>query len=468
MKKLFLILGLSVGLMYACSGSKSGLRADIQLPADTSAVEVPKASDVFQEPQLRQLIDTAVRNNPDLLGQIAVLQQARAELTARKFALLPAVDVFAGTGLRRFGEYTIDGVGNFDTNFSPNIRPDQRMSNPLPDLLLTARVSWELDIWGRLRSMRTAAAKRYLASEAGLHWQKTILASEVASAFYELKALNEIQRIVSQNATLQEAGLALVKIKLEAGRLNALAVQQFEAQLARTRSMYHALEADKLRTLNQLNFHLGKVQGVFADTSTLSTGEIKEINLKAVPASVLRTRPDVVAASMELDAAGADVRAMQAAFYPQLILGPEIGFHSFNPSKWISPASLAWNMVGGITAPVFAQRRLKADLAKSRAMQEQAFQNYRRTAIQAYTEIFNGMQQAQQIALQITEKSKEVASLKEGVKSANELFAAGYATYLEVVVAQNNVLEAEVELVQLQLARQLNTVELYRALGGGW
>lgn len=468
MKKILLGLILSGSLLVGCNRSAPKLLEGQVLPLDTAQVAMPKVQSWFLTPVLQQLIDSAVRQQPDYLSSVASLQQARADLLARKYGLLPSLDVFAGRGLRRFSEYTMDGVGNFDTNFSPNIRPDQRMPNPLSDLQVNARLSWELDVWGRLSSLKRAAAKRYLASEAGLHWQKTVLVSEIATTYYELRALNEIQNIVKQNENLQSGGLTLVKIKLEAGRVTALAVQQFEAQLAETQAMYHALEGDRLRAFNRLNLQMGYISGKLTDSLMATDSNFEAISFAGVPAKALLERPDVKAAALLLEATGADVKAAQAAFFPQIILGPEIGFQSFNPAQWLSPATLAWNLVGGITAPVFARGNLRADLKRAQVQQMQAFQAYRKVALTAYIEILDALQQDRQMALQLEAKQRQVSSLKEAVKSSTELFAAGYATYLEVVLAQNNVLVAEIELAQVRLQRRLNQVNLYRALGGGW
>lgn len=468
MKKILFGIVLTAAVLGGCNRSAPKPLASQQLPLDTAQVAMPNIQSWFVTPALQQLIDSALRQQPDYLSSMAALQQARAELMARKYGLLPSVEVFAGRGLRRFGEYTIDGVGNFDTNFSPNIRPDQRMSNPLPDLQLSTRLSWELDVWGRLSNLKRAAAKRYLATEAGLHWQKTLLVAELASSYYELRALNEIQTIVKQNENLQLGGLNLVKIKLEAGRVTALAVQQFEAQLAETQALFHALEGDKLRAINRLNLQMGQVQGSLFDSLVGVDAPFESVAFSRVPAQALLARPDLKAAALQLEAAGADVKAAEAAFFPQIILSPEIGFQSFNPAQWLSPASLAWNLVGGITAPVFARGNLRADLKRAQVQQTQAFQAYRKVALTAYTEILDALQQDRQLALQLEAKQRQVNSLREGVKSATELFAAGYATYLEVVLAQNNVLAAEIELAQVRLQRRINQVNLYRALGGGW
>jgi NodT family efflux transporter outer membrane factor (OMF) lipoprotein len=465
MKKL-LFISIAV-LVWGCNRQQTAVLPTLSLPVDSS-LQLPPARVFFPEKSLQALIDTAMRHNPDYLAYQQQLSIAKAQLYAAKRGLLPQLDVYVGAGNRRFGEYTMDGVGNFDTNFSPNIRRDQRMTNPLPDYQLSARASWELDIWGRLNAMRKAAAARYLATEAGIRWQQTQLVSEVAMQYYKLRALFEIQHIVSENARLQEAGLQLVNIKLEAGRSNALAVQQFEAQLARTKALYHQIEMDKINSQALLKLQLGLTELNKLDTLPLSQLDFSSRTYTAVPAAVMQQRPDIQAAQYALEAAGADLKAMQAAFFPQLVLTPEFGLQSFNAGKFLDPASLAWQLVGGITAPVFRQGQLKAGKKQAEAQRLQAFQLYRKTVLQAYTEVFQCLQLANELDKQYNEKQKQVESLQLAVKYATELFAAGFASYLEVVVAQNDVLEAEMERVRVQLERYSNQVALYRATGGGW
>lgn len=465
MKKILIVI-ISV-LAFGCNRKQMAVLPQLSLPVDSS-LQLPPARVFFPEQSLQALIDTAMQHNPDYLAYQQQIRVAKAQLYAAKRGLLPQLEVYLGAGNRRFGEYTMDGVGNFDTNFSPNIRPNQRMTNPLPDYQLSARTSWELDIWGRLNAMRKAAAARYLATEAGMRWKQTQLVSEVAMQYYTLRALFEIQNIVRENAILQEAGLQLVNIKLEAGRSNALAVQQFEAQMARTKALYHQIELEKINSQAILKLQLGLTQINKIDTLPLGQLDFSSRTYTAVPAAVMQQRPDIQAAQRQLEAAGADLKAMQAAFFPQLVLSSELGFQSFSAGKFLDPASLAWNLVGGITAPVFRQGQLKAGKKQAEAQRLAAFQQYRKTVLQAYTEVFQCLQLANDLDKQYAEKQKQVESLQLAVKYATELFAAGFASYLEVVIAQNDVLEAEMERVRVQLERYQNQVSLYRALGGGW
>ncbi|MBA4303939.1 MAG: RND transporter [Sphingobacteriaceae bacterium] len=436
--------------------------------AKVDSVRIPDASTFFNDQRLQQLLDQAVKHNPDYLALQAGVQSQRAELLARKNALLPNIDLFAGAGNRRFSEYSVDGVGNFDTNFSPNIRPDQRMPNPLPDYALRVQASWELDLWGRLNNMRKAAAYRYLGSESGLRWMRATLSAEVAQAYYAVLAMNEMQRIVSDNIGVQQTAVELVKLQQAAGRATALAVQQTEAQLFRTQALAAQVAADRLRASNQLQLLVGKYPQLDNDSTGLMGVIPPSMQKTGIPTAWLLQRPDLQQASLELSASGADVRSAQAAFFPRLVLTPDFGLHGFNASAFFDPASLAWQLAGGLTAPVFNQRMLKAGLMQAEARQKQALQQFTKTSLSAYNEVYEALLMADLLERNFQEKQREVNSLRQGVRTAGELFAAGYASYLEVIIAQNDVLAAEMELVRVQQARFQNTILLYKAVGGSW
>ncbi|MFN3529620.1 MAG: TolC family protein [Bacteroidia bacterium] len=429
---------------------------------------LPKPEVFFSDSNLQVLLQAAMRQNPDYLQMQAMVGISRATRDAATGALLPRFEIFAGAARRRFSEYSMDGVGNFDTNFSPNIRPDQRMPNPLPDYVVQARVSWELDIWGKLSAMRKAAAQRYLASEAGLAWQRTVLAADVANTYYELLAFDAMQRIIERNVEVQLDAVNLVKLQQQAGRATALAVQQTEAQWLRTKALGAQIQIQRMRTANALFLLTGSFAEVLHTTTEL---EVSSSNIdipEAIPVKWLEKRPDLKQAELELKAAGADVYAARAAFFPSVRLAPEIGQHSFNPATFFDPASLAWQAAAGLTAPVFQQRELKARLRQQEAMQVMAQQAYRKASLQAYNEVYEALFVAGRLQEALDAKAAEVASLQAGVKSSLELYTAGYATYLEVIIAQNDVLAAEMELVQVKLALLQNMVLLYRAVGGSW
>jgi outer membrane protein TolC len=194
----------------------------------------------FQDPALTALIDTALRQNLDLQLALQRVEGARAQYLARRGALLPTVSVAASAGADRFGRYTLNGVGNFDTNLSPNIDGQQRIPGPVtPDFFVGLRSAWEIDLWGKLRQRRQAAYLRVLASEQGRHLVTTNVVAEVARLYYELLTADNQLAVLERNLALQQEALGLMRVQKRAGRTTELAVQQFAAQVARTESLAH-------------------------------------------------------------------------------------------------------------------------------------------------------------------------------------------------------------------------------------
>jgi multidrug efflux system outer membrane protein len=469
-KSMKILAGILLGGGLFLSSCKSKQTIPVSLPEqEANTLEaLPKPEVFFSDTSLQALLKAAMQQNPDYLQTQAMVGISRAARDAATGALLPRFEIFTAAARRRFSEYSMDGVGNFDTNFSPNIRPDQRMPNPLPDYQVQFRVSWELDIWGKLSAMRKAAAQRYLASEAGLAWQRTVLAADVANTYYELLAYDAMQRIVERNVEVQQDAVNLVKLQQQAGRATALAVQQTEAQWLRTKALGAQIQIQRMRTANALLL----LTGSFAEAvNTVQALDLQSSDIEipqAIPVRWLEKRPDLRQAELELQAAGADVYAARAAFFPSVRLMPEIGRQSFNQSTFFDPASLAWQAAAGLTAPVFQQRELKARLRQQKALEVMALQAYRKASLQAYNEAYEALFVAARLQEAYEAKAAEVERLQAGVKSSLELYTVGYATYLEVIIAQNAVLSAEMELVQVKLALLQNKVLLYRAMGGSW
>jgi multidrug efflux system outer membrane protein len=192
----------------------------------------------FKDSALVGLIDTALRQNLDLRVALTRVEAFQAQYIARRGALFPTVSATGTGALDRYGEYTLNGVGNYDTNFSERTVGNRRIPGPLvPDLFVGLRSSWEVDIWGKLRSRRKAAYLRVLGSEQGRNLVVTNVVADVARAYYELLTLDSQLATLERNARFQEEGLRLTKVQKQAGRVTELAVQQFAAQALRTQSL---------------------------------------------------------------------------------------------------------------------------------------------------------------------------------------------------------------------------------------
>src|SRR5690606_15054007 len=199
---------------------------------DTTSVAQVEWNNFFSDQHLINLIDTALANNTDMKQALHHIELAKANLRMRKGALLPNLDLAADVGLRRFGFYTMDGIGNYDSNFSENLKENERIPNPLPDYYVGLRTSWEIDLWGKLKNKKQAALNKFLASYEGRKLVQTELISNVASAYFELLTLDAELQILSKNIKLQRQGLEVIEVQKIAGVATELGVQQFKAILA--------------------------------------------------------------------------------------------------------------------------------------------------------------------------------------------------------------------------------------------
>ena len=423
----------------------------------------------FQDAALVGLIDTALRQNLDLRVAMQRVEVARAELLERRGALFPTVTATGSAGADHYGKYTMTGVGNFDTNLSQNIEGRQRVPTSLtPDFFAGLRSSWEIDLWGKLRSRRKAAYNRLLASEQGRNLVITNVVAEVARSYYELLKLDNQLAVLRRNIALQRKALELTRIQKEAGRATELAVQQFEAQSLRTESLAFETSQRITETENSLNQLLGRYPRPIGRGPALPQQALPARLGAGVPATALLHRPDVRQAELELQATHADISAARAAFLPSLTLTPYVGFNSFTSSLLFSPSSVVYGALAGLSGPILNRAVVRADYRRAVAGNLESYYDYQKTLQTGFVEVVNGLKGLDNFRAAATLRQREVDVLTLGVSTANDLYLAGYASYLEVITAQRSVLEAELNLAEARQAQLLQSVNLYRALGGGW
>ncbi|RAJ95652.1 NodT family efflux transporter outer membrane factor (OMF) lipoprotein [Larkinella arboricola] len=422
----------------------------------------------FADPDLESLIDTALARNPDLQIATQRIEVARANFEFTRGALMPSVNAVGAAGVDRYGRYTLNGVGNYDTNLSPNIDGKQRIPDATPEYFLGFRSNWEIDLWGKLRNRKRAAYIRFLASEKGRHLITTSLISEVARQYYSLLGLDSELAIIRENAELQQRAVELVAVQKAAGRVTELAVQQFNAQLINTRSLEAQVQQQIVETENQLNQLLGRFPQPIPRSKTLTDQALPAQVSAGVPSQMLRRRPDIQQAELAMQAANIDIDVARAEFLPSLNLTPYIGLNSFRASVLLDPASLALGALGSLSAPVFNRRYIKSNYNLSIAQSREAFYNYRKTVLTGFSEVMTSLRGIENYRKVADLQTQEVAVLNQAATISDELFATGYANYLEVITAQRSVLTAELSLINTKRAQFLSLIDLYRALGGGW
>lgn len=462
-------------LISACKNYKNiEVKSAIQPPVtylgqtDTTNVINLPLQQFFADEYLVKLIDTAVHANPDIQSALQRVEIAAANLKFNKSWLVPTVEFNATAGLEKFGDYTLNGVGNFDTNLSPNINSKQRIPNPTPDYFLGLKSSWEVDLWGKLSNQKKGAYNRVLASRSGYRLVVTSLTAQIAMLYYQLLALDNEQDIIDKNIILQQNALDIIEIQKLGGRATELAVQQFNAQLMRTRGLKYSIAQQIVETENDIRFLTGNFNKTIERDTSINVLKLPGLLKAGIPSQLLLNRPDIKQAELELEAMNADIKAARAAFMPSLTLSPYVGYNSFNASVLFNPASVAWGLIGGITGPVFNRARIKANYERTVAESKLALYNYQKTILTGYQEVMNGLNGVDNYRNFYQQKQLEVQALKNAVSVSNDLFLVGRASYLEVITAQRNVLDAELELANTRKNIFINAVNLYRAVGGGW
>ena len=436
--------------------------------ADTANVASIDWRAYFKDSTLIGLIDTALGNNLDVQMAYQRILVARANVKRARGASAPSVSAAASAGQQNYGDYTQEGVGNYDTNFSPNVSDDQHMSPDLKDLYVRLETSWEVDVWGKLKNRRRAATAKFLSSVEGRNWVITNLIAEVATTFYELLALDYELSIINETIILQSNQLSIVETQKEAGRANELAVKQFEAQVLHSQGLQIEISQRIIEAESRLNYLLGRFpQPVERDVNHF-IHTVPEQVMVGVPSNLLSNRPDIKQAEYELKATKANVKAAKAAFYPTLTITGALGFRSFNPDYFITPQALVYNIFGGLVAPLVNQSAIKASFRTAKAEQVEAMYNYQKAILNGYIEVYNQLIYIKNLDKIYDLKNQEVVILTTSIETASELFLTGRATYLEIIITRSAALQARLELINIKKRQFNSVVNMYKALGGGW
>ncbi len=432
---------------------------------DTTNSADLKWQEFFNDPNLIALIDTAINNNPEMLMALQDIEMAKNKVQFRHGALLPSVFVGGGIALEKVGTYTSQGAGDASAEITPgNIVPEN-----LGDFTGGIRASWEIDIWGKLKNAKSAAIAKYLSSFEGRNFVRTNLIAEIANSYYELLSLDNQLDIIRASIELQKTQLDVVKVQKEAAVVTELAVKQFEAQLLNSQSMEYEFLQSITEIENKINFLLGRFpQPIVRDKATFNVqlpNRIKE----GIPSQLLRNRPDIRQAELELVATKWELKAAQLEFYPSLALSGRVGLQAFRPDYlYRLPESLLYTLASDIAGPVINKHAITAEFKTANAMQIQTMYEYQKRLLNAYVEVNNELSHINNLEKRYSFKSKEADVQSNSIIIANDLFKYARANYLEVLTTQREALETKLELVEIK-KRQFNAVtNVYRALGGGW
>jgi len=409
---------------------------------------------VFTDGTLRNLIERALANNPDLTAATYRIEQARAQAVAARADWFPNVGGSAG------------GTANYRSENAGQVAPGGDRTSESYDL--TAQLSWELDLWGGIRRSNEAARSRLLAAEYQRDAVQTSLVAAVASAYIQLKNLDERLAISKRTAESRRASLELVKARAAGGVSSDLEVGQSEALLGQALTAIPVTEKAITETENQIRALIGDYPGGITRGGDLNKLDNSLRITGGLPSSLLQRRPDLAAADQSYQAAVAEIGVAEALRLPSLTLSGSGGLVSSELDNLLQGKSGAYSIGPRLAGPIFDAGRGKArvDAAKARAGEAQA--QYDSAAKQAFREAADALNGHVKTGQIVTEQTRLVESNQKVARVANDRFTGGASSYLEVLDAERSLFNSELALADARRDRLLSVVQAYRALGGGW
>lgn len=408
--------------------------------------------ELFTDPLLSEYIEEGLQNNLDI--RIALQQIAAAEsyMKQGKMGYLPSLDAKASMTHQEL---------------APNSQFGSFFSGSIEQFELTGNLSWEADIWGKIRSNQRATQASYLQSMAAHQAVKTRLISQIASNYYLLLALDQQHKITEETIENRKKSLQTIQALKEAGNVTQVAVDQTAAQLYNAQALLIDIEKNIFRTENAFAILLGK-PATHIDRSYLGNQTLtRDLNI-GLPAHLLANRPDVLAAEFRLMNTFELTNVAKSSFYPSLTLTGTGGLQSLEFKEWFSSGSLFATLVGGITQPIFNKRRIRTQYEVAKAQQEESLLNFKKTLLTAGQEVSNALYEYEAETKKYEFRQNEVESLRKAELNSEILLNNGFGTYLDLLTARQNALNAELNTIDNKLQQLQAVVELYRALGGGW
>jgi multidrug efflux system outer membrane protein len=425
---------------------------------DSSSIASLKIKEFFKDEDILRLIDTALIRNLDM--QVAMKNIESAELLFKQSRLgnLPTVNLLLSASSNRPSDNSLNGLSTSQFLGTKHIE----------DYNAALGLSWEADIWGKIRSQKQAAYASYLQTAEVKKAVQTRIVANVAQGFYQLLMLDAQMRVAKRNLALNDSTLNIIKLQFDAGQVTSLAIQQADAQRLVAASIIPQLEQSIALQENALSILTGKIPGEITRRSKLEGLSMPERLSAGVPSEMVATRPDVRVAELALHVANARVGITKAGMYPSLTITANGGLNSLKASNWFTiPASLFGNVAGGIAQPLFQREQLKTQYDLAVVDRERVVIQFRQSVLVALGEVSDELVKIDKLKQQFDLSQQRVVTLQTAVKNANLLFKNGMATYLEVITAQSNSLQSELELASIKAAELSAGVELYRALGGG-
>jgi len=408
--------------------------------------------EVFQDPQLQELIRTALKQNYDVRIAAARIMEARAQLGITRADQLPTVSAGASAENHRFSAK--QGI----------YPPGQETSTNT----VGASFAWDLDFWGKYRRATEAARANLLATEWARRAVINSLVSDVAAAYFQLRALDLQLEISRRTLATREESLQLTQTLANGGAGTMLDVRQAEQLVAVAAETIPDLERRIQQEENFISTLLGNNPGPTARGMKLTEQPHAPEVPSGIPSNLLERRPDIRAAEAELIAANAQIGVARAAYFPQISLTASSGFQSTALTSLFTGPAGFWSFGGSLVQPIFAGGRIKSGVKLSQARKEEMLLNYQRTIQQAFRGVSDSLVEYHKDREFRMHQEELVFAAQDAAQLSELRYRGGATSYLEVLTNETNAFNAELNLAQAQLHELLGLVDIYRNLGGGW
>jgi outer membrane protein, multidrug efflux system len=452
-----------LSLFSACKVSQTYERPNLiteglyrnQQGTDTVNMAARTWQSMFNDPILKQLIQEGLQNNLDLKNAIENIVQAEAILRQQRLALLPTLDASANVTRAKTSEASL------------NFRNGVNIRTLTTTHRLQLSTSWEADIWGKLSSAKRSALNSYLRTDAARRAVETQLIADVANSYYNLLALDRQLEITQLTLKKRIESVETLRALKEGAVVTGAAVVQAEANRYAAEVTIPDLKLNIRQTENALSVLLGRAPAEIRRNKLADQQPFTDVSL-GMPAQLLQNRPDVQAAEFALRASLEDVNVARSFFYPALTLTASGGFSNLSLRDFFTNA-LFYNVVGGLTQPIFAQGANKARLTRAQSLQAQSLNDFQFALLNAGQEVSNALYAYQAAGEKEVSRIRQIEALQKSVSFTEELLRYSSATnYTDVLTSEQALLQAELSGVSDRLQKLQAVVDLYRALGGGW
>ncbi|SFJ63894.1 efflux transporter outer membrane subunit [Myroides guanonis] len=467
MKKRFLYTALPIAIvslsMQSCFVAKNYDRPEVidepmyrteTTSQDTLSMANLPWKELFNDPILVQHIEKALEQNLDIRIAMENIAAAEAYMKQGKMGYAPTLNIG--------GDYT-HSVNSKNSSTAAMFGGER---NRIDQYQATANLSWELDVWGKIRSNKRAFAASYLQTLSAHQAVKTQLISTVSSTYFQLLSLDEQKRITEETIENRKSSLETITALKDAGQVTEVAVKQTEAQLLNAQSLLVDIKNNIKLTENVLSIILAENPNSI-QRSSLATQKLNtDLNI-GLPIQLLSNRPDVRAAEYGLINAFELTNVSRSNFYPSIKLTANGGFQSIEFDQLFNANSLFANIVGSLTQPLINGRQIRTQHEVSKANQEKAYLNYKKAVLTASKEVSDALYTYQSLSEKQALKQKEYQAYALATEYSEELQINGMANYLEVLTARENALAAQLSLINTELGQLNALVQLYKAVGGG-